>query len=748
MNVKKYFCCVPIINVRQSVTVSHDKSTQHNGLLQEGPGDGGGGGKRGKHEVYKNITFKDHEQDDFMKEHEATLYSALDFRRGSNFSQASSISNGKPKSLRFTDITPTTDNLSTGSSNHSGNGKPKNHTIDTSSVIEAHGLLTSLLLENDLPQHVADTLKRVAKILDPSPTTGTPMLARMWSRANQFGMKTDSDPSSDCEDETDEDGKGNWRQRYNGPSKRRLKVSVWSTVTSATGLPTLVPEPTTNILKKSSVDRKPSSSKNFKSSLDVTEADIRGNDEASYVTPWDRRLSKAVTYKRNPKNSSCSLVTEEQKTYLMRSLSDEYECTSEYLDQVNSWSFPIFKFNDSTQHCLSLMSFHIFSKIGLIDHFRINPVYFRNYFETIESGYHNLPYHNAIHAADVLQACYYLCSSSIPGFNNNQDDSGSSIDSDTDLQSGSRHVDQCNFTFGSLKDILTELELLALFTAAAIHDYDHPGRTNAFLVAVGDTKAVMYNDRAVLESHHVASAWYLLVSDERYNFCSGLSTAEFKRFRFLLIEAVLATDLKKHFDFLAQLNAKTVDGEGMDWSNAEDRILALQMCIKLADINAPCKDFELHIQWTKRIVEEFYQQGDNEAKLGMPVSAYMNRNKDEPRVPELQVNFIKHLVAPLYHAMASSCLVPGSWDEIMEEEEEEDMRSSNSDLNSAKPFIMPHTHKFVSQLQKNLDSNYGLWKTKNEAYQASLKTNGLDGGTICEEEVEEEAQETRTKSEE
>ena len=62
---------------------------------------------------------------------------------------------------------------------------------------------------------------------------------------------------------------------------------------------------------------------------------------------------------------------------------------------------------------------------------------------------------------------------------------------------------------------MTDLELLALFTAAAVHDYDHPGRTNAFLVAVGDTKAVMYNDRAVLESHHVASAWYLLTSDER-----------------------------------------------------------------------------------------------------------------------------------------------------------------------------------------------------------------------------------------
>ena len=29
---------------------------------------------------------------------------------------------------------------------------------------------------------------------------------------------------------------------------------------------------------------------------------------------------------------------------------------------------------------------------------------------------------------------------------------------------------------------LPPLELMALYTAAAMHDYDHPGRTNAFLV--------------------------------------------------------------------------------------------------------------------------------------------------------------------------------------------------------------------------------------------------------------------------
>lgn len=35
---------------------------------------------------------------------------------------------------------------------------------------------------------------------------------------------------------------------------------------------------------------------------------------------------------------------------------------------------------------------------------------------------------------------------------------------------------------------LIAFQLMALFTAAAMHDYDHPGRTNAFLVAAEDKK--------------------------------------------------------------------------------------------------------------------------------------------------------------------------------------------------------------------------------------------------------------------
>ena len=51
------------------------------------------------------------------------------------------------------------------------------------------------------------------------------------------------------------------------------------------------------------------------------------------------------------------------------------------------------------------------------------------------------------------------------------------------------------------------------------------------------------------------------------------------------------------------------DTEGTDWRSETDRLLVMEMAIKLADINGPCKDFPLHFQWTQRIAEEFYEQG-------------------------------------------------------------------------------------------------------------------------------------------
>ena len=47
---------------------------------------------------------------------------------------------------------------------------------------------------------------------------------------------------------------------------------------------------------------------------------------------------------------------------------------------------------------------------------------------------------------------------------------------------------------------------------------------------------------------------------------------------------------------------------GLDWTQETDRLLTMQMVIKMADINGPAKEHQLHYQWTMRIAEEFYEQ--------------------------------------------------------------------------------------------------------------------------------------------
>lgn len=49
-------------------------------------------------------------------------------------------------------------------------------------------------------------------------------------------------------------------------------------------------------------------------------------------------------------------------------------------------------------------------------------------------------------------------------------------------------------------------------------------------------------------------------------------------------------------------------GAGIDWSLEADRLLASQVCIKMADISGPSKQKDIHQRWTERIVEEFYEQ--------------------------------------------------------------------------------------------------------------------------------------------
>lgn len=68
-----------------------------------------------------------------------------------------------------------------------------------------------------------------------------------------------------------------------------------------------------------------------------------------------------------------------------------------------------------------------------------------------------------------------------------------------------------------LQGSLDQLDEVAALLAATVHDVDHPGRTNSFLCNAGSELAILYNDTAVLESHHAALAFQLTVRDIKCN---------------------------------------------------------------------------------------------------------------------------------------------------------------------------------------------------------------------------------------
>ncbi|XP_064193092.1 cGMP-inhibited 3',5'-cyclic phosphodiesterase 3B-like isoform X2 [Anguilla rostrata] len=406
------------------------------------------------------------------------------------------------------------------------------------------------------------------------------------------------------------------------------------------------------------------------------------------------------------------------------------------METLNNWNFQIFdlveRTGGKTGRILSYVTYTLFQDTGLFEIFKIPMREFMAYFCALENGYRDIPYHNRVHATDVLHAVWYLTTQPIPGFQqiHNEHVTGSDTDSDSGISPGrvayasSKSSSISDDSYGCLTWNVPALELMALYVAAAMHDYDHPGRTNAFLVATNAPQAVLYNDRSVLENHHAASAWSLYLSRPEFNFLSNLDHVEFKRFRFLVIEAILATDLKKHFDFLAEFNSKVndVDSPGIDWTNENDRLLVCQVCIKLADINGPAKCRELHLKWTEGIVNEFYEQGDEEASLGLPISPFMDRSS--PQLAKLQESFITHIVGPLCSSYDAAGLLPGYWmdeegtEDEAEEEEEEEADNSETDDEELEEELEPghkkrrkrRRRRLFCNIMHHLTENHKVWK--------------------------------------
>nr|XP_019581775.1 PREDICTED: calcium/calmodulin-dependent 3',5'-cyclic nucleotide phosphodiesterase 1C isoform X3 [Rhinolophus sinicus]XP_019581776.1 PREDICTED: calcium/calmodulin-dependent 3',5'-cyclic nucleotide phosphodiesterase 1C isoform X3 [Rhinolophus sinicus] len=279
----------------------------------------------------------------------------------------------------------------------------------------------------------------------------------------------------------------------------------------------------------------------------------------------------------------------------------------EALKDVDKWSFDVFSLNEASgDHALKFIFYELLTRYDLISRFKIPISALVSFVEALEVGYskHKNPYHNLMHAADVTQTVHYLL-----------------------YKTG-------------VANWLTELEIFAIIFSAAIHDYEHTGTTNNFHIQTRSDPAILYNDRSVLENHHLSAAYRLLQEDEEMNILINLSKDDWREFRTLVIEMVMATDMSCHFQQIKAMKTALQQPEAIE------KPKALSLMLHTADISHPAKAWELHHRWTMSLLEEFFRQGDREAELGLPFSPLCDRKST--MVAQSQVGFIDFIVEPTF----------------------------------------------------------------------------------------------------
>uniref|UniRef100_A0A3P8SHM0 Phosphodiesterase 7B n=1 Tax=Amphiprion percula TaxID=161767 RepID=A0A3P8SHM0_AMPPE len=239
------------------------------------------------------------------------------------------------------------------------------------------------------------------------------------------------------------------------------------------------------------------------------------------------------------------------------------------LSKVGTWNFDIFLFDRLTNgNSLVTLVIHLFNISGLIHHFQLDVVKLHRFLSMVQEDYHSQnPYHNAIHAADVTQAMY------------------------------------CYLKEPKLAEHLSPLDVFLGLMAAAAHDVDHPGVNQPFLIKT---------------RHHLASS--VLTRWRPPLLCRQDVEQQ-------LGSLILATDISRQNEFLLTFR-EHLDHQDLDLQLAEHRHFILQIALKCADVCNPCRIWKLSRQWSERVCEEFYRQGDLEKRFDLEISPLCDQQAD------------------------------------------------------------------------------------------------------------------------
>ena len=254
----------------------------------------------------------------------------------------------------------------------------------------------------------------------------------------------------------------------------------------------------------------------------------------------------------------------------------------------------------------------VFRASGVVDEFAIPHETVSSFLQHCCSRYHSNPYHNFTHGVHVMTTSYLHARGGIDG------------------RGGS----------------LSKLELLSLLTSAICHDVEHPGVTNAFLVKSGSPLAIQYNDLAVLESMHAATAFRILSRPE-CNVLGTLAAEQRQAARALIIGNILATDMAHHNKMVRELAEMAASHAPITPA------FACKAICHLSDIGNVAMAWDRSEQWSRYVGEEAVTEAQETKRLGLPAAPFTQvKPFTREELAKRTLVFTDLFVYPLYKAAA------------------------------------------------------------------------------------------------
>jgi hypothetical protein len=154
----------------------------------------------------------------------------------------------------------------------------------------------------------------------------------------------------------------------------------------------------------------------------------------------------------------------------------------------------------------------------------------------------------------------------------------------------------------------------------------------------------LYNIYIYTRTTHLSQ----VLQHKEFDITSAMSKQERVTFRALVVPLVLATDNAEHSSLMKKAATSLASTDCDDPCLSAP--LVTQMALHAADISSSARPWEIYQCWSRRVIAEFRQQGDQERALGLAVIPLMDRESTVP-VARFQAGFVSAVVKPLYDCL-------------------------------------------------------------------------------------------------